>query len=257
MSDHAFALAAAFAHCGIDAEVLPESDKKTTDVGRKYVSGKECYPCTVTTGDMVRKVMESDFVPEKSAFFMPSGTGPCRFGQYNIFHRLVLDSLGYKDVPIFSPTQDTSLYRDLGIVGKDFTLHAWKGVVAYELLNKSLHEIRPYEKDKGSADELYENYLQKLYKSLKTNTNGALEKTLRGIRKDFEHLPRYDGRKPLIGIIGEIFVRSHRFSNEDLIRKVEALGAEVWIAPVEEWIYYINFVGFKEGIVKKRKVCYY
>jgi len=253
MSDHAFALAASFAHCGIDAEVLPESDKKTTDVGRKYVSGKECYPCTITTGDMVRKVMESDFAPEKSAFFMPSGTGPCRFGQYNIFHRHVLDSLGYKDVPIFSPTQDTSLYRDLGIVGKDFSLHAWKGVVAYELLNKSLHETRPYEKDKGSADELYEHYLQKLYKSLKTNTNGALEETLREIRRDFEHLPRYNGRKPFIGIIGEIFVRSHRFSNEDLIRKVEALGAEVWIAPVEEWIYYVNLMGLKKALLKKEK----
>jgi predicted nucleotide-binding protein (sugar kinase/HSP70/actin superfamily) len=184
---------------------------------------------------------------------MPSGTGPCRFGQYNIFHRIVLDSLGYKNVPIFSPTQDTSLYRDLGIVGKDFTLHAWKGIVAYELLNKSLHEIRPYEKDEGSADELYENYLQKLYKSLKTNTNGTLEKTLRGIRQDFEHLPRYNGRKPLIGIIGEIFVRSHRFSNENLIRKVEALGAEVWIAPVEEWIYYVNLMGLKKALLKKEK----
>jgi predicted nucleotide-binding protein (sugar kinase/HSP70/actin superfamily) len=90
------------------------------------------------------------------------------------------------------------LYRDLGIVGKDFTLHAWKGVVAYELLNKSLHEIRPYEKDKGSADELYEHYLQKLYKSLKANTNGSLEETLRETRRDFEHLPRYDERKPLM-----------------------------------------------------------
>ena len=65
--------------------------------------------------------------------------------------------------------------------------------------------------------------------------------------------PRYDDKKPLIGIIGEIFVRSHRFSNEDLVRKVEALGGEVWIAPVEEWIYYVNFVGLKKALLKKEK----
>ena len=95
MSDHAFALAAAFEHSGVPAEVLPESDKESADIGRKHVSGKECYPCAVTTGDMLRRVLSSDFKPAESAFFMPSGSGPCRFGQYNVFHRMVLDDLGY------------------------------------------------------------------------------------------------------------------------------------------------------------------
>ena len=253
MSDHAFALAAAFERCGIKAEVLPESDSKTTDVGRKYVSGKECYPCAVTTGDMVKKVMEPDFVAERSAFFMPSGTGPCRFGQYNVFHRLVLDSLGYRDVPIFSPNQDTTFYKDLGIVGKDFTLQAWKGIIAYELLNKCLHEIRPYEKEKGAADRLYLTYVTKLYQSLRSNNGCYLEDTLKGIRRDFENIPRYNDKKPLIGIIGEIFVRSHKFSNENLVAKVEALGGEVWLAPVEEWIYYVNLMGLKKALSKKEK----
>jgi predicted nucleotide-binding protein (sugar kinase/HSP70/actin superfamily) len=253
MSDHAFALAAAFHHCGIDAEVLPESDKKTADIGRKYVSGKECYPCTVTTGDMIRKAMEPDFNPVKSAFFMPSGSGPCRFGQYNVFHRLVLDSIGYPDVPIFSPNQDTTFYRDLGIVGKDFTMHAWKGIIALEFLLKCLHETRPYEKDKGTADGLYRDYLQKAYLSLQSRSNGNIEEILYEIRRDFENIPRDNGRKPLIGIIGEIFVRSHRFSNEDLVRKIEGLGGEVWLAPVEEWIYYVNLVGLRKALLKKEK----
>jgi predicted CoA-substrate-specific enzyme activase len=252
MSDHAFALASAFEHCGIEAKVLPESDKKTIDLARKYISGKECYPCAVTTGDMVKKVKEPDFRPEKSAFFMPSGTGPCRFGQYNIFHRLVLDDLGYEDVPIFSPNQDTTFYSDLGIIGKDFTMHAWKGIIAYELLNKCLHEIRPYERHKGSADELYENYRKKLYLSLK-NKNGNAENIMKDIREDFKNLPMYKDRKPLIGVIGEIFVRSHKFSNENLIRKVESLGGEVWLAPVEEWIYYVNYMGLTKALLKKER----
>jgi len=250
MSDHAFAIAAAFEHCGVDAHVLPESDKETTDLGRKYISGKECYPCTITTGDMIKKVLQPDFIPEKSAFFMPSGTGPCRFGQYNVFHRLILDELGYEDVPIFSPNQDTTFYSDLGIIGKDFTMHAWKGIIACELLSKCLHETRPYEIYRGSADELYESYLKTLYLSLRNSTDG-LEGILKNIRRDFENLPAYKDRKPLIGVIGEIFVRCHRFSNEDLIRKVEALGGEVWLAPVEEWIYYVNLMGLKKALLKK------
>lgn len=252
MSDHSFAIAAAFERCGIGAEVLPESDRSTTDIGRKYVSGKECYPCTVTTGDMVKKVLEPGFMPGESSFFMPSGSGPCRFGQYNVFHRFVLDSLGCGDVPIFSPNQDTSFYADLGIVGRDFTANCWKGIIAYELLTKSLHETRPYEKLKGSADQLYQHFLNELYSSLTTNGR-MLESTLVNIRRDFENLPRLDGKKPLIGIVGEIFVRSHAFSNENLVRKVEALGGQAWLAPVEEWIYYVNLMGLKKALLKKEK----
>jgi len=252
MSDHAFAIAAAFERCGIDAEVLPESDKKSVDIGKQYVSGKECYPCLVTTGDMVKKVMEPGFVPGRSAFFMPSGTGPCRFGQYNIFHRTVLEALGYKDVPIFSPTQDTTFYSDLGIVGKDFPLCAWKGIIAYELLTKCLHETRPSESVKGASDKLYREYSHKLYNSLRSNGENV-EQVLKDIRGDFEGLQSEGGRRPLIGIIGEIFVRSHRFSNENLIRKVEALGGEVWLAPVEEWIYYVNLMGLRKALLKREK----
>jgi predicted nucleotide-binding protein (sugar kinase/HSP70/actin superfamily) len=254
MADHAFALAAAFQHSGLDAEVLPESDRETADLGKKYVSGKECYPCTVTTGDMLKKVMSSGFVPGKSAFFMPSGTGPCRFGQYNIFHRMVLAKLGFQDVPIFSPTQDTTFYRDLGIVGKKFTMHAWKGIVAFELLNKSLHETRPYERHRGSADQLYTAYREKLYRSLQGNGNDRnLQHLLAGIRRDFHSLPTHSREKPLIGVIGEIFVRSHKFSNEHLVRKVEELQGEVWLAPVEEWIYYVNLIGLRKALLKREK----
>lgn len=250
MSDHAFALASAFEKSGVPSEVLPESDSETIDIGKLYVSGKECYPCAVTTGDMLRKAFSSDFHPDKSAFFMPSGAGPCRFGQYNVFHRLILDEHGYDNVPIFSPNQDAKFYKELGVVGRDFTLCSWKGIIAIELLTKCLHETRPYEKEQGSTDFLYQRYLKKVIESLK-GADGKVTDVLRHAKRDFENLQRYAGRKPLIGVIGEIFVRSSKFSNENLIRKIESLGGEAWLAPVEEWIYYVNFVAKKHALQKK------
>ncbi|RMG67702.1 MAG: hypothetical protein D6710_11115 [Nitrospirae bacterium] len=250
MSDHAYAVEAAFRYCGVPAEVLPESDETTLELGRRYVSGKECYPCTVTTGDMIKKVFSSDFQPERSAFFMPSGTGPCRFGQYNLFQRMLLERLGLQDVPIYSPVQDVTLYRDLGIVGNDFVRNAWKGIVAYDLLLKCLHETRPYEEVKGSADELYSHYKEKLRSKL-CEKEGSIEPVLDEIRKEFSLLKRVKDRKPLVGIVGEIFVRSNRFSNEDLVRKIESLGGEAWLSPVDEWIFYINYMSLKKALRKK------
>ncbi len=250
MSDHAFALKAAFEYCGIPAEVLPETDAEALEFGRRYVTGKECYPCTVTTGDMLKKVFSPDFRPDESAFFMPSGTGPCRFGQYNIFHRMVLDEVGMRNVPIFTPVQDVTFYKDLGIVGKEFVARSWEGVVAFEILTKCLHETRPYEKEKGSADRIYRKYLEELTAEL-SRPGGDIIPLMKKMRKDFEDLPRERSEKPLIGIVGEIFVRSNRFSNEDLVRKIEALGGEVWLSPVDEWIYYINLMSLKKTLRKK------
>jgi predicted nucleotide-binding protein (sugar kinase/HSP70/actin superfamily) len=252
MADHAFAIKAAFERCGVQAEVLPESDKTSVDLGRKYVSGKECYPYLITTGDMLKKVFSPDFKPGAAAFFMPSGTGPCRFGQYNVSHKLVLEKLGLNDVPIFAPTQDVTFYRELRIAGSDFSMTAWKGIVAYALLTKCLHETRPYESEAGEAGQLYKSYREKIYRSLCSNGNGGMEDLLRSMRDNFRSVPRRSEQRPLIGVVGEIFVRSHRFSNEDLVAKIEALGGEVWLAPVEEWLYYVNSMSFKKALIKRR-----
>ncbi|THB62940.1 MAG: CoA protein activase, partial [Desulfovibrio sp.] len=252
MCDHAFALEAAFKVCGVEAEVLPECDDEAITLGLKHVSGKECYPFAVTTGDMLRKCFAPDFDPDHSAFFMPSGTGPCRFGQYNLLQRMVLDKAGLNQVPIFSPIQDVEFYEELGMVGSEFARRSWEGVVAFDLLTKCLHENRPYEKEKGSADALYEESLQAVRQALMAERNGdsplkGLMTVMEKVSSDFDNLPKYKDKKPLVGIVGEIFVRSNRFSNEDVVRKVEELGGEAWLAPIDEWMYYVNWCSLKNA----------
>jgi len=200
---------------------------------------------------MVKKAMSDDFVPDRSAFFMPSGAGPCRFGQYNVFHRMVLDEAGFPEVPIFSPNQDESLYTVLGMVGKEFTKQAWKGIIAIDLLIKCLHETRPYEINKGDTDCLYQDYLVKISKALKSS-NGAMTKLFDNVLRDFSSVRKTEEKRPLVGVIGEIFVRHNAFANENIIRKIEALGGEVWLAPIEEWIYYLNYTALRRTVTGLR-----
>jgi predicted nucleotide-binding protein (sugar kinase/HSP70/actin superfamily) len=202
---------------------------------------------------MIKKIKSPDFDRERAVFFMPSGAGPCRFGQYNILHRLVLHEIGLSGIPVYSPNQDGSFYRELGIVGKDFTRIAWRGIVAIDILMKCLHETRPYELNPGQSEELYSKYLQEI-RSFLINRNGdSLIDLLMRIRDDFASIPRSDEKRPLVGIVGEIFVRHNRFANENIIKKIEALGGEVWLAPIEEWLYYINAMALRKNIDKWRK----
>jgi len=48
-------------------------------------------------------------------------------------------------------------------------------------------------------------------------------------------------KKPLIGVVGEIYVRSHLKSNQDTIRTLENFGAEAINASIAEWINYTTY----------------
>ncbi len=251
MCDHSYAIQAAFQACGVDAEILPEADDEALALGRKYSSGKECYPFIVTLGDMLKTAMSKDFDPDRSAFLMFGGNGPCRFGQYNVEQRHILKKVGLGDVPIYAPVQDMQFYDELGMVGNDFLKKGWQGTVCTDLLTKCLHETRPYEKEPGSAIALYKQSILGLQDTLR-GSNGSLPAFMGQVRKDFENLPRHKEKRPLIGIVGEIYVRSNRFANEGLIEKIEALGGEAWLAPVDEWIYYINWES-KDNALRRRR----
>ena len=240
MSDHSYAVAAAFEACGLQAAVMPESDDETLRWGRKLTSGRECYPCILTTGDMIKTTQQSDFDPDRSAFFMASGRGPCRFGMYNRFHRLVLDEMGLSQVPIFAPDQDEDLYSELGVIGKGFSKIAWRGIVSLDLLKKRLREIRPYEKHPGESEALYQSYLEKICQAVRKNNGTSTLLKEAGTAFNTIEL-NGSGKKPIIGIVGEIYIRSNRFGNEDLVKNIERLGGEVWLPPLTEWLLYINY----------------
>ena len=240
MSDHACAIAAAFKANGVNAVVMPESNEETVKWGRRYTSGKECYPAIVTTGDMVRQVMSKDFDRKGAAFFMGGSSGPCRFGQYNMLQRMVLDELGYEDVPIYAPNQARNFFEELEVVGRDFFLLGWQGLVTIDLLEKCLRETRPYELNKGETEKVYKECVEISMSVIEKRSN--LIKALKECRKKFEAIAVDKSElRPVVGMVGEFFVRANKFSNEDIIIKLEELGVEVWVAPVYEWFLYRNF----------------
>jgi predicted CoA-substrate-specific enzyme activase len=251
MADHVYALVGAYQACGAEAEALPESDAETLELGRRLTSGKECYPLILTTGDLAKLVQRPDFDPDHSSFFMPNASGPCRFGQYNRYQRLVLDELGFPQVPVYAPDQDVTMYEELGMLGEDLDRIAWNGVVAIDLLEKKLLETRPYERYTGETDKVYRHFLQKAYEALRDR--GDLVGVLRNASRTFNGVSLNGDRgKPVVGVVGEIYVRSNRFANEDAVREIEALGGEVWMPPISEWFHYVNYCTKKRALNSRR-----
>jgi predicted CoA-substrate-specific enzyme activase len=240
MCDTAVVLASAMRGAGIDAQVLPFPDEDSILIGRQYTTGRECFPAILTAGDMIKKIRASDFIPEKSAFFMAQGSGPCRFGQYYKLHRIILDDMNLHDIPIFAPNQGPSLFDDLGSMGLKFLAATWDGLCAIDVLEAASRRIRPYEHTRGSTDRLYQTVFKDLCSALELGT--SIVPILKKAKRLFSRLPRDSGPgKPRIGIVGEIFVRSQKYSNNFIEKKLEDLGCEVCLPSIAEWFFYTNF----------------
>ena len=96
-------LAGAFRSFGVNAVLMDTYEG--LDLGKAFTSGKECFPCQVTTGDILlflkkeKERLGKDIDPDRYIYFMPEAEGPCRFGMYNKYQRVVLDSFARAGEP--------------------------------------------------------------------------------------------------------------------------------------------------------------
>jgi predicted nucleotide-binding protein (sugar kinase/HSP70/actin superfamily) len=260
MNDSAYLIAAAARSIGVPSEVLPKQDASDLAIGRKYTSSKECFPMICTTGSFIKKMQEPGADPSKMSFFMPDHNGPCRFGQYNQFHRILFDRLGFEKAELITPSNDTS-YEDIaGQHGQKFRINAWKGFVVADYARKIHREIRPYEINKGETDRIYDNAIRKLEKCIEKGAYG-LHKLISEIAGEFMAIPADKSiRKPVVAVIGEIFMRDNAPCNGNISNRLEDLGVEVLMGPFSEWIYYSThrftrdsrWKGDRKGIIKSK-----
>ena len=258
LGSHLFA--AAFRGFGIDAKVL--ETYKGLDLGKEYTSGKECYPCQVTMGDILhflkteKETLGEAFNPEDYVYFLPESDGPCRYGMYNKYQRIVLDSFPEMErLKIYSLTT-TDGYATGGMLAEDQVLNFRKAgyysFVVADILDRLLWRIRPYEREAGMADEFIEKSMHVMADAFETyGAKKAFSKILDKLEDLIEEgkaiIDPNMPRKPLIGIVGEIFLRMHVHSNQDLIRVLERHGAEVVNASFSEWINFVSYEGLRNA----------
>jgi len=253
-------LAAAFRGFGIKALIMETG--KGADLGLEHSSGKECYPCHVTLGDILCHMkMEKDkrgrsFNSNDYIYFMPEAEGPCRFGMYNKYQRIILDSFPeLRGLKIGSITTADGYSLDGTIEGSkalDLRKSSYFSIVIGDILDRLLWRIRPYEKAPGMADRFISGAVNKMEKSFESF---SAKKAFRKIISTLEEIVR-EGKqiidpeiqpKPMIGIVGEIYLRSHVYSNQDLIRTLERHGAEVVNASICEWVNFVTYNKLRES----------
>ena len=225
-------LAASFRDAGYNAREMPPETPTSFRIGKDLCGGNECLPCPATLGSFIEAVRSEGGDPAGHALFMATAEGPCRFGQYATLQRIMLDRVGWTSMPIVSWSSDDT-YDGLDMRARR---KAWWAIVLGDLLLKTVVRTRPYEVEAGAAERALAVSKAEIAAALERGCK-PVDEVARAVER-FGRIETVRDARPLVGIVGEIYVRGNTFCNQDLIGTIEEAGGEAWLAPTSEWFLY-------------------
>ena len=211
---------------GYNAVLLPESTKNSEEEGLKYINNDACYPTIVTLGQIISALKSGEYDLDKTGVFMSQTGGGCRASNYVALLRKALKDLDMEQVPVISFNL-VGMEKNPGFNLSPKMLIQFVIASLYgDLMMKCLYRVRPYEKVKGSAQELMDSWFDRITDNVLDMSRSRFKKNVAQIVKEFDSIPINDIKKPRVGIVGEILVKYHPNANNNLVDIIEEEGGE-------------------------------
>jgi predicted nucleotide-binding protein (sugar kinase/HSP70/actin superfamily) len=243
------AAAACFRNLGIRSSALPPAEDEVLKLGRGHSSCKECLPLIVTTGSFLKYVHQQRDRDEKLIYFMPTASGPCRYGQYSIFLNDLIKRLQIPDAALLSLTSVDS-YTGFGDQRLSLTL--WNGAIVASLFEEIYSTLITNAVSPAEAMTAFGKAWQAALNLLET-TSGLKDMTMAleeiANRLGAIAVKRDLADTPVVLLAGEIFVRHDGISRQYLVEELARRGFASKVSTVLEWLYYTDWC-VKEGLAK-------
>jgi predicted nucleotide-binding protein (sugar kinase/HSP70/actin superfamily) len=234
------ALAAAFRGSGFNALALAPADEAVMMLGRANTTGKECLPLILTTGMLLNYLQNRKQPDEIVVYFMATASGPCRFGQYSIFMEDLVRREKIPDVAMFSLSSENG-YTGLKN-GSD--QKSWCALVISDVMEDIRAMLLANALDVKSAlpafEEIWRDLLGPLERGLWEDNQKALAAAARKLRRI--PLKQDPSEVPLIGLLGEIFVRRDSLSRQWITERLAEKGFAAVCSPIAEWVHYADYL---------------
>lgn len=291
-SNHEALIQAGFQGNGYRCERLPTPDAAACQLGKEYGNNGQCNPSYFTLGSLIQflqnlhaRGMSRQDIIDNYVFFTAGSCGPCRFGMYEAEYRYALQNAGFEGFRVLIFQQAAGIRAESGEPGLKFTLNFGLAMLNAlhlgDVLNDSVHQIRPFEVRAGETDRVFDEALDRFCRLLReykafefmqeapawlTRRVGgkpALKNTLSVACKVCGHLygKQYvealdDCRdrlnrievdrtivKPVVKITGEFWAQiTEGDGNFQMFRFLESEGAEVIVEPIATWVNYMLYL---------------
>jgi len=229
---------------GYRIEVLNTSGRHIIEKGLRYVHNDACYPAILVIGQLLDALESGKYDVNKTAVMIMQTGGGCRASNYISMLRKALGRAGLSHIPVIS-------FNLLGIEknpGFKLTLplifQILYAILYGDLIMTLVQRSRPYEKEKGAANALAEEWTDRIASDLQQKGSLSyrrLKKNFVRIVHDFEAIERSDEKKVKVGIVGEIYVKFSPLGNNNLEDFLVNEGAEAVMPGLLDFcLYYVS-----------------
>lgn len=212
---------------GLKAVILDNNGPDIIEEGLKYVNNDACYPAIIVIGQIISALKSGKYDVNNTSVLMSQTGGGCRATNYIALLRKALRYAGFENVEVISVN---TLGIEVNGLEKYFTpkliIKIIISMLYGDLLMKVLLRTRPYEKNRGSCNDLYKKWVEICKKSVVDGGIRDFKENVKNIVNEFDNIELIDIAKPRVGLVGEILVKFNPIANNDLISVIEQEGAE-------------------------------
>ena len=221
-------LPSVFEHFGYKLELLPPQERPSVETGLKYVNNDMCYPAVVVIGDVIRAMQSGRYDPECTSVMLTQTFGQCRASNYVPLMRKALLAAGFGGVPVLSITAgDDGLQLAMDADIKELVKRLAHGLIFSDALAAMVLATAPHEIKRGDAASLRDLVIVEISNLLNKGEFQPLLLFFREAVAAFNKVEVDDAPLPVIGVLGEIFVKYNPFSNGDMVQWLMEQGVEV------------------------------
>jgi predicted CoA-substrate-specific enzyme activase len=247
-------VAPAFAACGLSADVLAPPDRQSVELGLQYVNNDLCYPAVIIIGDIIKAFRSGQYDPERTAIVFPQTFGQCRASSYLPLMEKALQCAGYEKARVLSLSiAGGDLQIDLPIDKKAFLKKLALELIFADALARLYYATAPREIIKGKAGAMHRKYLERIAEE--PADFDSLLILLKKAVAEFNSLETANAAIPVVGVLGEIYVKYNAFANNRIVEWLLEQGLEVRVPPLLSFfMQFFTNEAFNQGAFLKRSV---
>ena len=219
-----------FALAGYRIEPLPMATQADAEEGLRVANNDICYPATIVVGSIMRALQSGKYDLSKTAVAITQTGGQCRASNYYALIKNALVAAGMSQVPVIAIAIGPSLQNQqpgFEINWLHLLRPTLEALYFADALAKLYYPAAARETEKGRARVLYDTYLNAAQEPLSQRNYRAMHRLIRQAASDFTQLCDRNKPVPVVGVVGEIYVKYNSFSNHGVVRWLMEQGVEV------------------------------
>ena len=221
---------------GYHLKIVSPTGRQAKDAGLSCVHNDACYPVVIVAGAFMEELRSGNYDLSKTAVLISQTGGGCRASNYlSLFKKAFAKE--FPSVPVLS-FNFSGLEKERSLpIGVKRGGMMLAGVCYGDMLMNLVLQSEPYY-PKEQVDAALNDCLDHIDRQIGKPSFIRKKKNYAYIVNRFRGLMPPDARKPLVGIVGEIYVKYSPYANNHLSDFLVGEGCEVVYPSLMEFVQY-------------------